>query len=243
MTYLLLLLAMAQPPKVEPVPMPVGAPKIELPENIQGLPSTNIAIIPVTNGKVVKYAALDAGIVLFPSELLANPTTTFVIAAKPGRYRLLAYTAIGDVPSEPKIVVVVVGASPNPNPGPNPGPGPLPPPQPDDELLDSLKSIYGGLQEDDKEKKVLSLVAVYKEGARLAAADNSKSVSDVFNGMRATSNKLLGANDIRTIRERCSQELNSSLPKDLKVSLDSTLRDRLVEQFNRVGSALEGVVK
>jgi hypothetical protein len=61
--------------------------------------------------------------------------------------------------------------------------------------------------------------------------------------MRVTSNKLLGANDIRTIRERCSQELNSSLPKDLKVSLDSALRDRLVEQFDRVGSALEGVVK
>jgi hypothetical protein len=166
-------------------------PKVEFPPVISGEPNNFITILPTTNGKTVKYAYIDKGLNVFPSSLLANPIATVVTAPK-GKYRLLAYTALGDVPSDPAIVIINVGnvpdsapfgpfnptpipptppapnpPAPNP-PAPNP-PGPMPP-QPEDALASALVGIYGGLKDQDRNAadKVAKLALIYREGARAA---------------------------------------------------------------------------
>lgn len=164
-------------------------PKVEVDSVIVGEPNNFITVIPKTNGKAVKYAYIDKGLNVFPSSLLANPIATVVTAPK-GKYRLLAYTAIGDVPSDPAIITINIGNVPdsapfgpyNPEPipptpiPPNPKPpvpptppGPIPP-QPEDGLAAALQGIYGGLKDQEKgaSLKVAKLAAVYREGARTA---------------------------------------------------------------------------
>ncbi len=180
------------------------APKVELPDTIKGEPFNFITILPTTNGKTVKYAFLDKGLNVFPSSLLANPIATVVTAPR-GRYRLLAYTALGDVPSDPIISVIVVGDVPDnapfgpyvPKPGPGPSPGPDPRPGPDpqpdnpddnkpkpvDPLETALMAIWGGLSSQDKSAptKVAKLAEVYREGARCALDTSTNPTTGGFN--------------------------------------------------------------
>lgn len=124
--------AMAQdPPVPEPQPEPdppqpaPTEPFVTLPAEITGEPGAFIAVRPTTNGKQVRYLATTPGLNVFPADMLRDPTAT-VVTAQTGRYQLVAYTAIGDVPSEPAVVSIVVGAAPPPVP-PNPPTPPNPP--------------------------------------------------------------------------------------------------------------------
>ena len=106
---------------------------ITLPAEVKGEPGAFLSVPATTDGKVVRWVAMDAGLNLFPVELLKDSKTAVVIGAK-GRYRLLAYTAVGDVPSSPAICTVIIGEAPPVPPGPTPPdpkpPGPTPDPAP-----------------------------------------------------------------------------------------------------------------
>lgn len=104
-------------------------PALEVPKEAAGEPSAFIRIEAKTSGRNVRWVALDPGLNLFPIDLLRDSKTAVVTSAKPGRYRLLAVTAMNDEVSEPAVCTVVVGEAP---PVPPPGPGPKPPePKPD----------------------------------------------------------------------------------------------------------------
>lgn len=114
------------PPTPEPAP---AEPFVTLPQEITGEPGAFIAVRPNTNGRIVRYIATTPGLNVFPADMLRDATAT-VVTAQTGRYQLVAYTALGDVPSEPAVVSIVVGAAPPPVPPspptpPNP-PAPLP---------------------------------------------------------------------------------------------------------------------
>lgn len=112
---------------------------IEMPATFTGAPGQFIAIRPIkTDGKIVQYFPLDNGLSVFPAALLNDTTATVVTAVKPGKYRLLAYTALADKPSLPVIVTVVVGDG-NPEPIP---PVPVPTPKIDDETYGLGTFIY-----------------------------------------------------------------------------------------------------
>jgi hypothetical protein len=232
------------------------APKVELPATITGEPNNFITVLPTTNGKTVKYAYLDKGLNVFPSALLANPIATVVTAPK-GKYRLLAYTALGDVPSEPVIVIINVGNTPDnapfgpynpaplppapvpptpPTPPTPPGPMPPNPPQPD-ALENALQNIYGGLQEKGAAEKVAKLAEIYREGAR--AADNTdtdpntgklyyNTIGDVYKKINTLGAASLTNNDIYDIRDRIRVELNAVLPKNGTIVLDQNIRKTLI---------------
>ena len=106
---------------------------LTLPAEVKGDPGTFLSVPAATDGKAVRWVSLDAGLNLFPVELLKDSRTAVVSGPK-GRYRLLAYTAKGDVPSAPAICVVVIGESPPVPPKPDPDPVPpkpdSPPPPP-----------------------------------------------------------------------------------------------------------------
>jgi hypothetical protein len=241
-------------------------PKVELPSTFTGEPGNFITVLPTTNGKTVKFVYLDKGLNVFPSALLANPVATVVTAPK-GKYRLLAYTALGDVPSEPAMTIINVGGVPDsapfgpfnpaplpPAPVPPTPPAPVPPmppnpPQPD-ALESALQNIYGGLQEKGAAEKIAKLAEIYREGAR--TADNTdtdpntgkpyyNTVGDVYKKINTLGAASLTNNDIYDIRDRIRVELNATLPKNATVVLDPNIRKTLSSQFSRIANILENL--
>ena len=141
---------------------------IEMPATFTGAPGQFIAIRPIkTDGKIVQYFPLDNGLSVFPAALLNDTTATVVTAVKPGKYRLLAYTALADKPSLPVIVTVVVGDG-NPEPIP---PVPVPTPKIDDETYGLgtfiYKSVDGSVAASAGRKEV---AAAFAENFRVTAS-------------------------------------------------------------------------
>jgi hypothetical protein len=126
--------------------------QLTVPPEIKGPVSGFIPVTAVTEGKAVKYVPLDAGLQVFPPGLLVNPKSTVVVAGKSGRYRLLCYSSVGDIPTDPVITTIVVGDQ-----------SPVPPPTPpDNELTQALSGIYGGLQDPAKSQKLLQYIDCYR---------------------------------------------------------------------------------
>lgn len=113
-----------------------AAPPVEVPGEVTGEVGAFVAIRAKTDGKAVRFVPLDAGLNVFPADLLSDKKSTVVSSARPGRYRLLAYSSVKDDPTEPAVVVVVIGGAPAPPPKPvDPEPKPKPP------APDALKSF------------------------------------------------------------------------------------------------------
>ena len=117
-------------PNPTPTPPVVVLPILSLPTTVTGNVGEYIKITATTNGSEVRWYAVSSGLLVFPGEMLKSSLSTVVHANQPGIYTLLAYTAVQDLPSDPKTVMVVVNG-PQPPPAPTPTPTPVPvPPQP-----------------------------------------------------------------------------------------------------------------
>lgn len=108
-----------------------AAPELSVPAKVSGQPGAFVSVAAKTSGKTVAWLSLDAGLHLFPVELLRDSHTAVVSSGTPGSYRLLAVTAAGDEVSQPAVCTVVIeGPAPAPAPAPAPQPSPQPAPQP-----------------------------------------------------------------------------------------------------------------
>lgn len=117
--------AIAQAPI--PAPIPQG-PVITLPQIVAGDVGAFIQVVADTNGKEVKWISLTPGLNIIPQDKLIDHHCTIVCSPQPGQYILLAYTALGDMPSDPASVSINIQAPiPPPNPDPQPTPTPVPP--------------------------------------------------------------------------------------------------------------------
>jgi hypothetical protein len=91
----------------------VGAaapPVVTVPAEVTGEVGSFVAVrASVTEAKVVKFLPLDAGLNVFPADLLSDKTATVVTSARPGKYRILCYSGNADGPSEPATVTIVIG--------------------------------------------------------------------------------------------------------------------------------------
>jgi hypothetical protein len=215
-------------------------PEILLPDQIKAQVGAFVPITAQTKGEVVKFVALDPGLNVFPANLLADKKTTVVVATKNGSYRLLAYTSINNVPTDPAFTTVVVGDNPNPPPTPPTPPTPPDPSKPD-ELRDNVAGIYGGLQESDKENSIKQLAQVYQ--LALVEVDNPKykNLGQLYSTIRSISYQNLKAGKIEPIREVLANELDKVLGTDPNAVLDDNLRKKCKEQFNRVAKILGGL--
>jgi len=127
--------AFAQTPPIPKPPTPTPAPvfpsaELTLPMQVTGEVGAFIRVSATTDCKTVKWVAMDPGLNVFPADLLKNSLSTVVIGGKPGIYRLLAFTACEDMPSDPEICMVIVTAPVVPTPGPEPNPPQPNPPTP-----------------------------------------------------------------------------------------------------------------
>ena len=238
-------------------------PKVEIPEVIKGEPNGFITVLPITNGKSVKYVYLDKGLNVFPSSLLSNPIATVVTAPK-GKYRLLAYTALADVPSEPAVCVINVGNVPDSAPFGPFYPKPDTPdnkpddnkpddnkpddnkpddnkPVPKDPLEEAIKGIWGGLSANDKQAaaKAAKLAKLYREGAKIALDTSSQTVGDVYTKINTLAKGVLTNEDLYDIRDRVRAEMNSVLPRSASMVLADDVRNKLAREFTRYSNILE----
>lgn len=207
-------------------------PAIKLPETIQGMPGAFIPVQAQTSGKSVKFFAIDSGLNIFPSNLLSDPKATVVTSVVPGRYRLLAYTSVGEVPSDPVVVTIVVGT---------PDPTPPAPPAPNDPLLAAIQGIFGGIQDSDKLAKKATLTAIYRQCATLSQQPSITTTGQLYQEMRKLSLKSLTNDDLMPIRERMAQEVSEVLPAEPDANLTEDLRKKVLNVYNRLANIMERV--
>jgi hypothetical protein len=195
--------------------------EIRLPESIAGAPGEFVLVRPETAGKVVRYVGLDSGLSVFPSGQLADQKATVVIAVNPGKYRLLAYTAQGDIPSPPIIIQIVIGN----------GPGPMPV----DPLADSLQAIYGAIQEPGRADTVARLATVYRKFSQGFKANR---LNDLFGQMKSETAGIKGCD---TLRERLADYLDIALGTDGAATIGPELTSKIKAEFSKIAGILGGL--
>ena len=217
----------------------IAGQDLKLPAEVKGEVAAFVTVLAETSGKQVKFYPIDAGLSVFPAALLANPKATVVVAAKAGTYRLLAYTATGDIPSDPQICKVIIGSG---KPDDVKPPPPPPPPPPDsDPLLESLIGIYGGLQEPNKQKHIKALADIYRRAA--ATVDQYADLGTLYGGIRRSATEVIPADAIRPIRERIAVETIRQLGDQPQAQLTPALTSKAASYFSRLGFVLEELAK
>ena len=203
--------------------------KVEMPAEIRGEVGSFIAVRPKTDGKLVRYYSLDSGLNSFPAELLSDPTATVVTAPKPGRYRLLAYTALGDRPSDPVIVTIVVGGAAPPTP-PVPTPG---------EYERSLLDIYGALQDTDRDATRIALAKVYR-ACVTECMGNHATAGDLYQALVKIASAV-PATKLSTLRDRVGAEVSKVVPNDPTLPITAAQRASVGDIYERTATLLESI--
>ena len=144
----------------------LAAPPVELPSEVKGEVGAFVTLRGKTDGAVVKFVPLDAGLAVFPADLLADKKATVVSASKAGRYRVLAYSSVKGDPTEPAVVTVVIGGAEPDDVIPPPKPKP---PEPKPEAVTSFRVLL-----------------IYESGATLTAEQKAVVYGvEVENAIRA----------------------------------------------------------
>lgn len=206
---------------------------VKIPTELKTKPGRLLRIKAETQQKIVKWFIYSEEADLIPFEsskeaIFSSPT--------PGKYRVVVYTAAGDIPSDPKICVVTVEGE-NPDPPSPPGPGPLP----TDPLVKKLTDAYKADTLVDKDKKLAALIAIYKNANALAINDrNILTVGQLYETLRKTALEVIG-NDLDSIRQIIKVELDGKLPKGVNDPLDERNRMLCSVEFKRIEEALRKV--
>lgn len=199
----------------------LGQPSIQLPATIQAKPGRLVQVAAKTDQKVVRWflsSPDDADLIIMESTKSA-----IFSATKPGSYRLVAYTASGDIPSDPAICDIVVGVG---------------PPKPDDGLTLALAAIYGAIQESDRDKNKAALADVY----RMANAYDEKLLDlGALHAVLVMARRAkFGDDKLVSLRERIGQELQS-LGSDSSTILTPELRSKAQALFQKIATSLESL--
>jgi len=219
---------------------------VELPATIRGAVGSFILVKPIRlEGKVVRYFSPDS-ISTFPNELLNDPTCSVVVAAKEGRYRVFAVTALADKLSPVAQTVIIIGDSPDPDPSIPPGPQPKPPqpkppdpkpPEPSDIKQDpiylQLVGIVGGL---GNEKSALPKLAdIYRQAGELSNCADLGALNGAILNIR---NQSGIGQQAMTIREALSSTIEKELGTEPASPLSGGLGDKAKALFKRINLVL-----
>ena len=205
--------------------------QVTIPLEIHGQPGQFISIPSVTDCKSVQWVVLDAGLNLFPVELLRDTTTAVVSANNPGKYRVLAYAAKGDQASKPVITTVIIGDPPEPLPD-----------ETTSKLIRELKSLYVSLSEDDKAGKVTKLSGLYSSFASTVKGDEVTTAGELLAICKEATGRVLSPSDLREIRVRLQSEM-SGFPTLPDEKLDDKIKKMISGKFMEISKALERITK
>jgi hypothetical protein len=205
--------------------------QVTLPQEIYGQPGAFISIPSVTDCKSVQWVVLDAGLNLFPVELLRDTTTAVVSANNPGKFRVLAYAAKGDQASKPVITTVIIGDPPEPAPD-----------ETTSKLIRELKSLYVSLSEDDKAGKVTKLSSLYASFASTVKGEEVQTAGELLALCKEATGRVLSPSDLREIRVRLQSEM-AGFPTDPDAKLDDKIKKMISGKFMEISKALERITK
>jgi hypothetical protein len=205
--------------------------QVTLPQEIYGQPGQFISIPSVTDCKSVQWVVLDAGLNLFPVELLRDTTTAVVSANSPGKFRVLAYAAKGDQASKPVITTVIIGDPPEPMPD-----------ETTSKLTRELKSLYVSLSEDDKAGKVTKLSGLYASFATTVKGEEVQTAGELLALCKEATARVLSPSDLREIRVRLQSEM-AGFPTDPDAKLDDKIKKMISGKFMEISKALERITK
>jgi len=212
------------------------AQQITLPPEVKGKPGSFITIPATTDGSIVQWVVLDSGLELFPAELLASTRTAVVIAQSEGTYRLLAYTAKDNNPSQPTICRIIVKQA-----GPEPTPTP-PEPEPEaNSLQKQLQTLYGADNSQDKGKHKTALVGVYKELINATASPEITTYGQLYQVAQRAAEKVIPKGALLPVRSKIAEYLDNKLPNETKSELTLEERTRCAKEFSLVAKALEAL--
>lgn len=209
----LLALAAGQPPAV---------PVVRLPPEVRAAPGRIVTLKADTAGSQVRWllASDDADLVPFPDGKVA-----LFCGPKPGRYRVFAWTAAGDVPGEAARCVVVVGEV---------------PPGPADPFAADLRRLFAEDRTPDKAAHLAQLAAVYREAVAVAERAEVRTAGELAARIRKAAASLLPVDALTGVRKRIADEVAKHLPPDGEQPLDATTRRTAAELFDRIATSLEG---
>ncbi len=204
-------------------------PTVSLPPAVMARPGRLVQIAAKTDCKLIRWylAGDDADLIVMESTRSA-----IFSAMAPGRYKILAWTAAGDMPSEAAVCVVTVGSAPPVPPGPV---------APTDPLTVALKGLFEANQDPDKAKQLAALADVYRRAGRAAADTEIKTAGDLFAFARRQAVAVLPPMALEAIRAKLGEELAAVLPTDPDTTLTPSIRTAAAEIYNKLAGILEAV--
>lgn len=220
----------------KPLPPAPEAPYVKLPAEFKADAGTPFVLTAETNGHTVRWRFIDPGLAPVPLPWSIDDTATAYLSGKTGRYRVLAWTALDDVPSEAALCTVILGA---PGPGPVP-PGPAPvPPGPVDPLFTSVQLAYSLEADPAKAKEKADLAGLYRAAATASGNASLKTWGDLWKVMSDTANSLGLRGKLPGVDKAIQGELSGKLPKIASAPLDAAGRDLAARTFGHVADALD----
>jgi hypothetical protein len=186
-------------------------PALKVPAEVKAPAATISEVRAETTGKVVVWVVLTPGLSVRP----IDGGRVLLFSGPAGRYECLAYTAIGDVPSEPARCAIIIGEA----PGPSPKPKPDPPPDP---LRAKLKAAFDadGAPVELKRDQARDLAALYRAAAKLAEDPAVTTAGELLKRVRDAAGTLVGPDALREVRRVAGNELASLLPTDSALKND-----------------------
>lgn len=211
--------------------MTAQAQTVKLPAEVKGDVGAFVRVPAETVEKEVRWYSPDAGLAVFPVELLKDSKTAVVTATKAGRYRMVAWTAKGDVPSLPAECVVVIGNAPVP-----PGPGPDPP-LPTDPLTVAIRAALATEPSPEKIAFVSKLADLYTSAAQQVKTTDKTKASEFHAAMKAARIALIGE-AVPLVRAEVTKYLDGKLPTTVDAPLDAPTKELCAKEFMNVATAL-----
>jgi len=217
---------------------PAVAQEIKAPSKVEGDVGDFVTIAVKADG-VVKWITMDRELKLFPTELLKDSRTAVVTCSVPGLYRLMCYTAKGDVPSDPAIIAVSIRAPPGPGPRPGPSPGPEPGPAPEPQPDPYAKSITDALALDmdpDKQNLTAKFVELYQATADYL--DGLDTYQQVFTVMTNTAKKVGLSGKLPNMQRSVAAMMTTEVPGS-KVLTNKIDKPKCREMLTRASKILK----
>lgn len=210
-------LVASRAPAGEPVPV------LTVPAEVTAAPAVITEIRAETTGKQVRWVPLTPGL----SVRAIDNGRVLLVSGGPGRYELLAYTALADVPSEPARCVVLIGKPPAP--------------EPPDALAEKVRAALAADPERDASKKARAakqLAVLYRELAREAQDAALTSPAEFRRVARDAAARMIGPDALAGVRKEVAAELAALLPTDAPFT--DTQRAAVAKLFERLAAALDG---